>query len=188
MIIFLKSKRFLITSFTVICCVISIGVVAWLGIGNLSQSQVHASANEGFNIGQWPPNFSARDLDGTLQSLKQYQGKIVVLHFWATWCPYCRGEIPKLVKIHREMADQGVAVLTISIDDDLNKLSDFVKRAKLPYPVIVDRTTRPLISERYAIPGIPVTFILARDGRIIARSVGASNIIDAVNQAIELDS
>lgn len=187
---FRKNKQFTFVSFAITCCVIVFASVIWFGISDVkyvSENRVYAANNEGFNIGQHPPNFSAQDLNGQWHTLDQYQGEIVVLHFWASWCPYCRGEIPKLVKIYREMTEQGVAILSVSVDDDLNKLSDFVKREKLPYTVIPDRASRPLLSEQYRIPGIPVTFILASDGRIIGRFVGASNLIDVVNKAIKLD-
>ena len=74
-------------------------------IGGIHSGRVTAGAEppkEGFSLGQRPPAFSVLDITGQRQTLTQYRGQIIVLHFWASWCPYCRGEIPKLLQIHEQ--------------------------------------------------------------------------------------
>ena len=133
--------------------------------------------------GKLPPAISALDLDGRRQELAQYAGRVVVLHFWASWCPYCRGEIPELRKLQTDWGAKGVQVLTVSVDENLDKLKQFVAEEALPYPVIPD--VQLAISERYAIQGIPVTLILSRDGRVAFRALGSANLIEAVQRTLD---
>jgi len=138
----------------------------------------------GLGVGYRPPEFTARDLSGKRQSLADQQGKVVVLHFWATWCPYCRSEIPELTELHREWASKGVRVVAISTDDDLEALKRFVAQSGLPYPIIADAESKDSIAEQYAIAGIPITYVIGRDGLIARRLNGASEIIEAVKRAL----
>lgn len=138
----------------------------------------------GFGVGYRPPEFTASDLNGTRQSLADQKGSVVVLHFWASWCPYCRSEIPELTQLHREWASKGVRVVTISTDEDVAKLKQFVMQSGLPYPIIADAEAEDSVAEQYAITGIPMTYIIDRDGLIVQRLTGASEIIEAVKRAL----
>ena len=140
---------------------------------------------EGFSLGQRPPAFSVLDLKGQRQSLKQYRGQIVVLHFWASWCPYCRGDIPKLLQIHEQNSSQGVTILTVSIDHDIEQLKAFVQRAGLPYSVISDTRSESSLADAYGVRGIPATYILDRDGRVAFQSTGSSDLVGAVAYLLE---
>lgn len=140
---------------------------------------------EGLLVGQRPPRFSATDLSGTRHTLEQYEGSILVLHFWASWCPYCRSQIPELKTLHEEWAWKGVEVLTISIDQDLGKLRSFLQQSPLPYPVIADTETSLLLGQRYDVAGVPLTFVLGRDGQIIVRLRGRADILGAVRTALD---
>ena len=144
-----------------------------------------ASEAIGLEVGDRPPPFSARDLTGTRHALTSYQGCVLVLHFWASWCPYCRGEIPKITALHNEWRLKGVQVLTISTDRDAEQLRRFVKQAALPYPVIADGEVRSSVADEYGISGIPVTYIVAPDGRIASRLDGSADIVGAVQDALE---
>ncbi len=138
----------------------------------------------GLGVGYRPPEFTASDLNGTRQSLENQKGSVVVLHFWATWCPYCRSEIPELTELHREWASKGVRVLTVSTDEDMGTLKQFVAQFRLPYPIVADAELEDSVAEQYAIAGIPVTYIIGRDGLIAQRLNGASEIIEAVKRAL----
>ena len=140
---------------------------------------------EGFSLGQRPPAFSVLDLKGQRQTLKQYRGQIVVLHFWASWCPYCRGEIPKLLQIHAQHSSQGVTILTVSIDHDIEQLKAFVQQAGLPYSVIPDARSESSLASAYGVRGIPVTYILDRDGRVAFQSFGSGDLVGAVQYLLE---
>lgn len=139
----------------------------------------------GLGKGFRPPSFSATDLDGTRHTLEEYQNRILVLHFWATWCPYCRKEIPELRELQHQWAAKDVRVLTVSTDEDLGKLKQFVAQQRLPYPVIADAQQDESVSDQYGVSGIPVTYVIGRDGRIAERLNGASEIIDTVRRVLE---
>ncbi len=141
-----------------------------LAVGGTQAASAGASAKRGLARGQLPPPVHASDLDGKPQSLDQYIGKVVVLHFWATWCPYCRMEIPKLKRVHQEMADKGVVVLAVSMDEDTDKLLQFVAASEIPYPVIADAKQNFTLAESYQIFGIPVTYVIGRDGHLLGRT------------------
>ena len=142
-----------------------------------------AAVRTGTRAGFRPPDFSARDLAGQPQTLARYRGRLLVLHFWASWCPHCRGEIPELVDLHDQGAHD-VKVLTVSVDEDPAALRRFIASAGLPYPVIADAQASAPISNRYRVQGIPVTVIIGRDGLIAARLDGAGDIRGAVQRAL----
>lgn len=143
-----------------------------------------AQERVGLSVGLRPPDFSATDLNGTSHTLAQHRGKVVVLHFWASWCPYCRSEIPELTQLHGEWTSKGVLVLTISADEDLAALQRFVAQRRLPYPVIADLKARPSVVDRYRLSGVPTTYVVGRDGRIAVRIDGAGDLIRAVEQTL----
>ena len=147
-----------------------------------SQGQRPRTSREtvGVEAGYRPPSFAALDLTGQPHTLKDYEGRVLVLHFWASWCPYCRGEIAELTELHNTWQEKGVRVLAVSTDEDIEALRQFVKAQRLPYPVIADANIRRSIAGQYGLEGIPVTFILTQDGHIALRLDGASDIIAAV--------
>jgi len=142
---------------------------------------------EGSQPGQRAPTFSAADLTGRTQALSRYRGKVLVLHFWASWCPYCRGEIPKLQTVQQQFS-QGVRVLTVSVDEDVGALQRFVASSGLSYPVIVDRRAGTSLARQYGVSGIPVTLVLQPDGRVAFRSDGSTDIVGAVRQVLAQSS
>ncbi len=135
----------------------------------------------GLEVGQYPPAMSGEDLDGTTHTLAEHRGKVVVLHFWASWCPFCRGEIPELAALHEQ---DGVVVLTVNIEQDAAKIAQWSRQAALPYPVILDVNTDFVVSSRYRVSAIPVTYVIGRDGRITHRFAGSSDITSAVQQVL----
>lgn len=139
----------------------------------------------GFNVGRQLPAFAVTDLAGKTHTLQQYQGRILVLHFWATWCGYCRGEIPELLEAHMALGAQGVSVLAISTDQDRGALTRFLQRTMLPYPVVADFDAKEPLAEQYGLRGVPVTFVIGRDGRIAARLYGSSDILGAIQDALQ---
>ena len=139
----------------------------------------------GFSVGRQLPAFTVTDLAGKTHTLQQYQGRILVLHFWATWCGYCRGEIPELMEAQTTLSEQGVSVLAISVDQDRETLAQFLQRTPLPYPVVADGDAKEPLSSQYGITGLPVTFVIGRDGRIAARLYGSSDILGAVTDALQ---
>jgi peroxiredoxin len=142
----------------------------------------------GLGSGYRPPPFSATDMAGQSHSLEQYAGSVLVLHFWASWCPYCRSEIPELTELQQQWADKGVRILTVSTDHEPEALKRFIAQTKLPYPIVADAQAEWPISEQYGVSGIPVTYIIGPDGVIVERFAGATEIIEAVKRVLARSS
>jgi thiol-disulfide isomerase/thioredoxin len=133
------------------------------------------------------PAISLTDIEGKRLDLADYKGKVVVLDFWATWCGPCRIEIPGLMEMQSKYASRGFSVIGIAMQDDPGSVVEFYKEFKVNYRVAVG-TER--IGELYGgVFGLPMTFLIGRDGRIYARHAGATNpavIEDEVQQLLAM--
>lgn len=115
-------------------------------------------------VGQMAPNLTLKDRAGKVHSLKDYRGKVVLINFWATWCPPCLIEMPFLASAYQKLKSRGFEVLAISLDENQRAVDAFLKEMKLPFPVLLDP---PGISARaYLVYGLPYTVIIDREGRI----------------------
>lgn len=118
-------------------------------------------------------DFSLSDLQGKKLSLTDYRGKVVLLDFWATWCAPCQEEIPHFVEMQNQYGSSGLQVVGISMDDDAKPVQEFYRQHQLNYPVAVGDTK---LAERFGgILGLPVTFVIDRQGRITKKFVGATD-------------
>jgi len=113
-------------------------------------------------------NFTLTDLRGKTWTLRDLRGKVVLVNFWATWCPPCRKEMPDLEILYRRFGQQGLVILGIS-DEEAAKVKPFVEQQKVTYPVLLDPGRR--VNELFQIEGIPKTFIYDREGKIVAQSI-----------------
>ncbi len=115
------------------------------------------------------PAFTLPDISGKSVSLADFKGKVVVLDFWATWCPPCRKEIPDFISIQNEYGSKGVQVVGIALDE-LPKVRAFVQANGMNYPVLMG--TDAITALYGGIEGIPTTFIIDRNGKIVERFEG----------------
>ena len=117
--------------------------------------------------GQEAPAFSLRDMNGKSVSLSDYKGKVVLLNFWATWCQPCQAEMPHLQKMHTELAENGLVVLSITIDEarDVSKVKPLIKRNGYTFTVLLDKETKvaPLYNPDQT---LPYNVIIDREGQI----------------------
>jgi len=113
-------------------------------------------------------NFTLTDLRGKTWTLRDLRGKVVLVNFWATWCPPCRKEMPDLETLYRRFGRQGLVILGIS-DEEAAKVKPFIEQQKVTYPVLLDPGRR--VNELFQIEGIPKTFIYDREGKIVAQSI-----------------
>jgi len=118
------------------------------------------------------PDFSLTDLSGHPLHLSDYRGKVVILDFWATWCEPCKEEIPHLIDLRNRYSAQGVEVLGISMDDDDKPVRAFQQKYQMNYPVAVG--TSSLADQYGGVLGLPITFVIDRQGRIAAKHIGAT--------------
>ncbi len=128
------------------------------------------------------PDFSLQDLTGQPLNLASYRGKVVLLDFWATWCAPCRGEIPHFVEFQDKYRDQGLQVIGISMDDGPKPVREFYQEFKMNYPVALGNEK---VAQSYGgVLGLPVTFLIGRDGRVAAKYIGEVQM-STLREAIE---
>jgi peroxiredoxin len=126
------------------------------------------------SVGYFAPNFKLRNIKGNYESLDSYRGGVVVLNFWATWCAPCRIEMPSFEKLYRRYRSEGVTVLAITLDKNSeNKIKSFVDEYGLSFPILLDEKGQ--VERLYPSMTIPFTYIIDRQGRIVARVDGAKN-------------
>lgn len=121
-------------------------------------------------IGTNAPDFSVQDSDHSV-SLSQYRGQVVVLNFWATWCPPCIDETPSMVKMQAYLKSKGVIVLAVSIDDDEKAYHDFLKKYNVNMVTVRDQARK--VPSLYGTFGWPETYIVDRNGVIRRKFIGA---------------
>ena len=118
-------------------------------------------------------DFTLGNLEGSLVSLKDFQGKVVFLNFWATWCPPCRAEMPAMEKLWQKFREEEFVILAVDVREGKEKVSSFVKENGLTFPVLLD--SRGGVANTYGIRAIPTTYLLDPEGRIVGKALGARN-------------
>lgn len=113
-------------------------------------------------------DFTLNDLNGTSWHLRDLKGKVVLVNFWATWCPPCRKEMPDLQALYDNYKDQGFLVLSIS-DEDVAKVAPFIAERKITYPVLLDPGRN--VNDAFVVEGIPKSFVYDREGKLVAQSI-----------------
>jgi peroxiredoxin len=113
-------------------------------------------------------DFTLFDLQGKPWHLQELRGKVVLVNFWATWCPPCRKEMPDLDALYNKYKDQGFIVLAIS-DEEAAKVSPFISEHKISYPVLLDPGRK--VNDAFIVEGIPKSFVYDRSGRMVAQSI-----------------
>jgi peroxiredoxin len=121
------------------------------------------------------PDFSLPELTRDRHlTLSAYRGRVVLLDFWATWCDPCRDEIPRFVDLQNKYSQRGLQIIGVSMDDAPEPVRDFYQRFNMNYPVVMGNAKT---GELYGgILGLPVAFLIGRDGRIHAKHIGATDI------------
>src|ERR1700729_1295538 len=108
------------------------------------------------------------DLNGKEWNLRSLRGKVVLVNFWATWCPPCRKEIPDLEILYSQFQELGFVVLGIS-DEEAGKVAPFVEEQNIKYPILLDKGRQ--VNELFGVEGIPKSFVYDRDGKLVATAI-----------------
>jgi peroxiredoxin len=116
------------------------------------------------------PGFELPALDGRPVHLKDLRGRVVLLYFWATWCPYCTRELPSINQVHREWEPKGVSVILVDIREDQAKVARAVAERGYVARVVLDRDGE--VSDAYGVNATPTVFLIAPDGTLVGRAVG----------------
>ena len=116
--------------------------------------------------------FTLKDINGKDVVLSAYKGKVILLDFWATWCAPCKIEIPGFIELYNKYRSRGFVVLGVSMDDSTSGVKPFVQKLKMNYPVLIG-TGRDDVEQAFGpLPGLPTSFIIARDGKICGQHTG----------------
>jgi peroxiredoxin len=113
-------------------------------------------------------DFTLQDLQGNHWTLSRLRGKVVLVNFWATWCPPCRKEMPDLEALYRRFKDSGLVILAIS-DEEADQVKRFLQEAAYTYPVLLDPGRK--VNQQFRIEGIPKSFVYDRNGRLVAQAI-----------------
>jgi peroxiredoxin len=114
------------------------------------------------------PDFSLKDLSGKTWTFSDLRGKVVLVNFWATWCPPCRKEMPDLETLYQRFGSKDFVVLGIS-DEDAAKVEPFIRERKVSFPVLLDPERK--VNDSFVVEGIPKSFVYDRDGKLVAQSI-----------------
>jgi thiol-disulfide isomerase/thioredoxin len=116
------------------------------------------------------PDFTLPSIDGTQVSLQQYRGKVVFLNFWATWCIPCREEMPSLERLHQTYHSQDLIIISIDLKEGAEQVKAFFQKHELSFPALLDQSGT--VFRDYLVAGMPTTYLIGRDGTLLARGVG----------------
>ena len=117
-------------------------------------------------------NFTVKDINGKDVALSAFKGSVILLDFWATWCPPCKKEIPGFIQLYNTYKSRGFVVLGVSVDESTSDVKKFIKQFKMNYPVLIGHDRDDLRQAFAPMPGYPTTFVIARDGRICFQHTG----------------
>lgn len=142
--------------------------VALVGIGLYSTRRKHGTGHRP------APDFNLPQLNGQNLQLSSYRGKVVLLDFWATWCVPCRAEIPHFVELQQKYGDSGLQIIGVSMDDSPEPVRDFYQQFHMNYPVVMGTAKT---GELYGgILGLPIAFVIGKDGLIYSKKIGAADM------------
>ena len=126
--------------------------------------------NPGPQVGDLAPGFTLPDLEGQMHGLADLRGRVVVLNFWATWCPPCIDEMPSLQKLHDVLDAKGLSVVAVSVDERFDDIVKFVETFDLTFTIPHDEGMK--VSRSYQTFKYPETYLIGRDGRVKSKVVG----------------
>lgn len=150
------------------------GLALSLGIAVMPMQSRAAEAGCAANAKPASLNFTFKDLQGKSVRLSDYKGKVILLDFWATWCPPCRKEIPGYIELYNTYQSRGLVVVGISMDDaeDVAAVKNYAAQIKMNYPILLGAGREADLKPAFGELPLPTSFVIARDGRICARHDG----------------
>jgi len=152
--------------------ILLVALLLYLGLVTNSND----AAPAGLGPGKQAPDFKLKTLDGKEVSLSDYRGKVVLINFWATWCPPCREEMPLFERVYKKYRDKGFEILAISTDTSTEPVKKFVKEYKLSFLILMDADN---VSGLYGIQGLPTSFLIDREGKIVKVRLGKYKEIES---------
>ena len=127
-------------------------------------------------------DFTLMDIEGNVVRLKDFKGKVVLLEFWATWCPPCRLSVPEIQELHEKMEGEDFKIIAITVDDKLQRVRRFVRKKGVTYTVVMDDKG---VDDAYGVYSIPTTILLDKEGNVALTQKGyAPGMYDTLEKDI----
>lgn len=125
------------------------------------------------------PPLRLEDIDGVEHDLAHLEGRLVLVNFWATWCPPCRREMPSLERLYRQFRERGLTVLAVDVGEDMDTVFAFTGQLDPAptFPLLLDTDSR--AAQDWGVKGLPTSFVVDPEGRVIIRAVGGTEFDDA---------
>lgn len=132
------------------------------------------------------PDFNEKDLQNNALSIAKFKGKVILVDFWATWCPPCVASVPEIQKAYNKYHDKGFEIVGISLDEEKDALEKFVKQRKLPWPQHFDGARFDgKLALKYGVNVAPTTYLIDRDGKIIKHLSGTDDLEKEIENALK---
>jgi peroxiredoxin len=139
-----------------------------------SYAPIYQAAEQSCNGKVANLNFNIKDLDGKDVALSSFKGNVILLTFWATWCPPCKEEIPDLIGLYDKYKQSGLVVLGVSVDESSADVKKFVKQYKVNFPVVMGYDRQDVQNAFGPVPAYPTTVVISRDGKICFQHTGST--------------
>ena len=141
-------------------------------LGGASNSRPDYEPVKPVEIGDMAPDFKLQDNNGNMVTLSDLRGKVVMVNFWATWCPPCRAEMPSMEKLNNAMAGDDFVMLAINIEENgRSAVAEFLKRTPHTFPILYDE--KAVVQKQYGVYKFPESFVIRKDGIIDDKVIGA---------------
>jgi peroxiredoxin len=116
------------------------------------------------------PDFQLSDVDGNIHRLSDYRGRVVIVNFWATWCPPCRAEMPSMQRAWEKLQQEEIMMLAVNVGEDEDTIFQFTANYPVEFPLLMDLDSK--IIEEWPVRGLPTTFVVDPQGRLAYRAIG----------------
>ncbi|MCL1928380.1 MAG: TlpA family protein disulfide reductase [Treponema sp.] len=168
------SKKSLLWGFIVVGVIVAIFLIPQPAKAQISTEIEKAFRDAELNFlnkQQDPVDFTLPLLNGGSAVLSSYRGKVVILNFWATWCPPCRAEMPSMETLYQRLKSQGLEILAVDLKENKATVQQFIRNNRFTFPVPLDEDGK--LGSKYGISVIPTSFIINREGKIVSKVVGS---------------
>ncbi len=163
-----KSKVWLYINVMIALALIAGGIVMLFWMGERESSKPVAQSAQ---MGRMAPDFELTSLTGEPVALSDYQGQVVLINTWATWCPPCKAEMPAIDDFYQAHQADGLVVLAVNSQEDAATVQRFIEAQGFSFPILLDTQAR--VMEQYQVRGLPTTFVIDRSGMIRYVHTGA---------------
>ena len=141
-------------------------------------SAPESTATSGASTGKVAPDFTLTDMAGNEVSLSQFKGQVVVVNFWATWCPPCREEMPSMERLYREYQDKGLVMLAVNVEaDGRDRVVKFLEKSPHSFPILMD--DKNVATKLFGVFRYPESFLIDRNGLIVEKIIGGRDWMSA---------